>query len=108
MTRPMGYGVIAMRPATAFCAAFLNASVFAAAAGVSPWQLSSRSANGRHAFLKFVGVFLNCLSRNGGKILARVEQTLSGRMPAIAATFRSALTGFAPALRCHYPGQAGF
>lgn len=23
-----------------------------------------------------------------------------------AATFRSALTGFAPALRCHYPGQA--
>jgi hypothetical protein len=25
----------------------------------------------------------------------------------VAATFRSALTGFAPALGCHYPGQAG-
>ena len=57
--------------------------------------------------LESVGVPFNCLARNGGEILARVEQTLSRRVPAIAATFRSALTEFAPALRCHYPGQAG-
>ncbi len=42
------------------------------------------------------------------EIVARVEQTLSRRVPAIAASLRSALTEFAPALRCHYPGQAGF
>ena len=29
----------------------------------------------------------HCLSRNGGAIVARVEQTLSRRVPAIAATF---------------------
>jgi len=52
--------------------------------------------------------FNNCLFRNGGEILPRVEQTLSRRVPAIAATFWSALTEFGPALRCHYPGQAGF
>jgi hypothetical protein len=30
---------------------------------------------------------LYCLARNGGKNLARVERTLSRRVPAIAATF---------------------
>jgi len=30
---------------------------------------------------------VNSLSRNGGETLARVEQTLSRRVPAIAATF---------------------
>ena len=58
---------------------------------------------------KGVGVpFYYCLSRNGGEIVARVKQTLSRRVPATAATLRSALTEFAPALSCHYPGQAGF
>ncbi len=54
--------------------------------------------NRRNAFL--------CLSRNGGKILARVEQTLSRRVPGDSGDLRAALTEFAPALRCHYPGQA--
>ena len=57
-----------------------------------------------------IGCFCSALlpARNSGEILARVGQTLSGRVPAIAATFRSALTELEPALSCHYPGQAGF
>ena len=47
-------------------------------------------------------------ARNGGEIFARVEQTLSRRFARESGDLWSALTEFAPALRCHYPGQAGF
>ena len=40
------------------------------------------------------------------EILARVEQTLSRRVPGDSGDLGSALTEFAAALRCHYPGQA--
>jgi hypothetical protein len=42
------------------------------------------------------------------KIIARAKQTSVKARACDSGDLRSALTEFVPALRCHYPGQAGF
>ena len=55
-----------------------------------------------------VGAFSGeMLARNGGEILARVEQTLSGRVPAIAATFGRSCQSLRPRYAATIRGQVG-
>lgn len=49
----------------------------------------------------------HCLSRNGGDCCAGRANSVKARARD-SGDLRSALTEFAPALRCHDPGQAGF
>ena len=61
---------------------------------------------------EFGGLFgelrpLSLSSRNGGDYRAGRANSVKPRARD-SGDLRSALTEFAPALRCHYPGQAGF
>jgi hypothetical protein len=50
----------------------------------------------------------NMLTPEWRKIIARAKQTSVKARARDSGDLRSALTEFVPALRCHYPGQAGF
>jgi hypothetical protein len=46
-----------------------------------------------------------CLARNGGRVWRGLSKLCQGACPR-SGDLQSALTEFAPALRCQYPGQA--
>jgi len=51
--------------------------------------------------------FFGMLARNGGDLGAGEANSVKA-LARNSGDLQSALTEFAPALRCHYPGQAGF